>query len=68
MEDARASAQKIEDQAQRNIENEFEAAKHKLQHDIFEKAISRAEELVKEKITTEDQNKLVDEYLDKVVA
>ncbi len=68
LDDAKASAQKIEQQAQRNIENEFEMARQKLQQDIFEKAVNRAEELVKNKITPEDQNKLVDEYLEKVVA
>lgn len=68
LEDAQASARKIEQQAQRNIENEFELARQKLQQDIFEKAVIRAEELVKTKITPEDQNKLVDEYLEKVVA
>ncbi len=67
MADARASAQKIEQQAQRNIENEFETARQKLQQDILEKAVARAEELVKTTITPDDQSKLVDEYLDKVV-
>lgn len=68
LEGAKASAAKIEQQAQRNIENEFAEAKKKLQQDIFEKAIMQAEELVKTKITPDDQNKLVDEYLEKVVA
>ena len=35
---------------------------------ILEKALTKAEELLKDKITSEDQNRLVDEYLDKVVA
>ena len=35
--------------------------------EIFEKAIARAEVLVKGKITSDDQNRLVYEYLDKAV-
>lgn len=67
LENAKASAAKIEDQARRNIENEFAAAKMRLQSEILDKAVNRAELLVKEKITADDQNRLVDEYLDKVV-
>lgn len=67
LESARAAAVKLEEQAKRNIENEFESAKQKLRLEIFEKAIDRAETLVKEKITTDDQNRLVDEYLNKAV-
>lgn len=67
LESANASVEKIEEQAKRNIENEFEAARQRLKEDIFEKAIARAESLVKEKITADDQDRLVDEYLDKVV-
>jgi F-type H+-transporting ATPase subunit b len=33
-----------------------------------EKALAAAEEIVRGQITAEDQEKLVDEYLDKVVA
>lgn len=67
LESAKAAAVKLEEQAKRNIENEFEAAKRNLRLEIFEKAIARAEALVKEKITSDDQNRLVDEYLDKAV-
>ena len=35
---------------------------------MLEKALIKAEELIKEKIAAEDQDKLVDEYLEKVVA
>jgi F-type H+-transporting ATPase subunit b len=64
---AQENAAKIEDQAKRNIANEFEMAKQKLRQDIFEQAVARAEALVKGKITSKDQDRLVDEYLDKVV-
>ena len=65
---AKESAEKLEEQAKRNIENEFELARQKLRTDIFEQAVVRAEELVKGKITSEDQDRLIEEYLDKVVS
>ena len=55
LKEAEAASEKLEAQAQKNIEHEFE------------KAIGKAEELIKNKITVEDQNLLVNEYLDKVV-
>lgn len=68
LEESKKAAEKLEDQARKNIENEFKNAKLKLQKDILEKALTKAEELLKKKITSEDHNRLVDEYLDKVVA
>jgi F-type H+-transporting ATPase subunit b len=68
LEEAEQAAEKLEDQARRNIEHEFQQAKLKLQEDILENALVKAEELIKNKITAEDQDKLVDEYLNKVVA
>ena len=38
-----------------------------LETEIFEKAIAKAEEKLKKNITDQDQEKLVAEYLDKVV-
>ncbi len=66
--EAESAAGKLEEQAQRNIEQEFKRAKIWLQEDIIEKALIKAQEIVKQKITDEDQNRLVDEYLKKVVA
>ena len=68
LKEAEVSAFKLEEQARRNIENEFELAKQSLERDIFEKAMVKAEEIIKKNITIDDQNRLVDEYLDKVVA
>ncbi len=68
LKESEKAAAKLEDQAKRNIEQEFEKAKRQLQADILEKALARAEALVKDKITSDDQDRLVDEYLDKVVA
>ncbi len=66
--EAEAQAAKLEAMAKRNIEQEFKSAKIKLQQEIAEKAMVKAEELIKASISSDDQDKLVDEYLKKVVA
>jgi F-type H+-transporting ATPase subunit b len=68
IEEAKLSAEKLEEQARRNIEHEFKRAKLELQQEVVEKALKKSEEIIKSKITAKDQEKLVDEYLDKVVA
>ena len=68
LQEASASAEKLEEQAKKNIEQEFKNAKKQLQAEIMEKALENAEELIKKSIEAEDQERLVDEYLEKVVA
>ena len=68
LKEAEAEAVKLEEQAKRNVEHEFKEAKSKLQEEISEKALIKAEEIIRGTITTEDQDRLVDEYLEKVVA
>jgi len=68
LKEAEASAEKLQVQARRNIEHEFEQAKLELQKEIFEKSLIKAEGIIKSKFTGEDQNRIVDEYLKKVVA
>jgi F-type H+-transporting ATPase subunit b len=68
LKEAEASAEKLQVQARRNIEHEFGQAKLELQKEIFEKSLAKAEEIIKSKITGEDQDRIVDEYLKKVVA
>jgi F-type H+-transporting ATPase subunit b len=68
LEEAAANAEKLEEQAKKNIEHEFNQAKVKLKKEIVEEALIKAETLIKEKISADDQEKLVDEYLEKVVA
>jgi len=65
--EAEAQAIKLEAMAKRNIEQEFKSAKIKLQQEIAEKAMLKAEELIKTSISPDDQDKLVDDYLKKVV-
>ena len=45
-----------------------EQAKLELQKVIFEKSLVKAEEIIKNKFTGEDQDRIVDDYLKKVVA
>jgi len=68
LKEAAATAEKLQVQARRNIEHEFGKARQELQREIVEKSLVKAEERLKKAITAQDQDKLVDEYLDKVVA
>jgi len=68
LKEAESAAAKLEEQAQRNIENEFRQIRMKLQDEILEKAMGRAEEMLRAGIREDDQDRLVDEYLRKVVA
>ena len=68
LKEAEASAEKLQIQAKRNIENEFSKARQELQREVVEKSLAQAEEMLKKVISDDDQNKLVNEYLDMVVA
>lgn len=68
LKEAESAAVKLEEQAKRNIENEFSQAKSRLQEEIIEKALVKAETIIREKITSDDQDRIVDDYLKKVVA
>ena len=68
LKEAESTAEKLEDQAKKNIEHEFKQAKLTLQSEIVEKALARAEQAIKDQVTDQDQDRLVDEYLNKVVA
>ena len=65
---AEEEAGKLEDMAKRNIDLEFKTAKAELKKEIVEKAIAEAEKLIQSSISADDQARLVDEYLEKVVA
>jgi F-type H+-transporting ATPase subunit b len=68
LQEAQATAEKLQVQARRNIEHEFDKARQELQREVVEKSLVKAEETLKKAITAKDQDKLVDDYLDKVVA
>ena len=67
LKEAEAAASKLEEQALRHIEHEFKQAKIRLEQEVLEKAIAKAEDRLKKKITDQDQDKLIEEYLTKVV-
>ena len=67
LEEATSTAEKLEEQALRSIAHEFKQARQRLEEEVLEKAIAKAEEKLKKNITDQDQDKLVDEYLTKVV-
>ena len=68
LKEAEASAEKLQQQARRTIEHEFEQAKSKLQADVLEKSLEKAEKIIASKIDETDQSQLIDEYLEKVVS
>lgn len=67
LEEAEASAAKMEEQARRTIAFEFNQAKKQLETEVLEKAIAKAEDKLKKSMTEDDQSKLIDEYLNEVV-
>lgn len=68
LKEAEASAEKLQIQARRAIESEFEQAKSKLQADVLQKSLQKAEEIIAAQINPSDQSQLIDEYLEKVVS
>jgi F-type H+-transporting ATPase subunit b len=67
IEEARVAAEKLQEQAKKNIEHEFEKAKQQLKAEMAGQAVAMAEGLIKEHINDEDQERIIDEYLTKVV-
>jgi F-type H+-transporting ATPase subunit b len=67
LKEASSAAAKLENQAKKNIEYEFKKVRMELEAEIVEKAISRAEDMLAKNITDKDEERLVGEYLDKVV-
>jgi len=66
--EAEAQAEKLEEMAKRSIEQEFKTAKARLKKEIAAKAMEKASEVIKASISADDQERLVDQYLKKVVA
>ncbi|MCF8111056.1 MAG: ATP synthase F0 subunit B [Desulfobacteraceae bacterium] len=67
LKEAEDAANKLEEQATKNIEREFAQAKLQLETEVFAKAVEKAEQKLRQVTTPDDQEKLVQEYLDKVV-
>jgi F-type H+-transporting ATPase subunit b len=68
IDEAKQTAEKMQAQAKKNIEQEFSLAKKDLQEEIMDKAIALAENIIKNNITNEDQDRLIGEFTEKVVA
>ncbi|MBW1709142.1 MAG: ATP synthase F0 subunit B [Deltaproteobacteria bacterium] len=64
---AREIAARIQQQAEVAIKQEVQQAKAELKREIADLAASQAEEIIKNNIDAQDQERLVEEYLDKVV-
>jgi len=67
IEEAKAAAEKLQEQAKKNIEHEFETARQQLRVELAEQTITMAETLIKKNIKNEDQERIIGEYLTKVV-
>ena len=67
LESAKAAAAKLEEQAKKNIEREFAEVKLRVETEVFEKALAMAEEKLKKGVNKDDQKRLVDDYLERVV-
>jgi F-type H+-transporting ATPase subunit b len=67
IEEAKVATEKLQAQAKKNIEHEFEKARQALKAEMADEAVSMAEALIKKHIKDEDQERIVDEYLTKVV-
>ncbi|UCG14455.1 MAG: ATP synthase F0 subunit B [Deltaproteobacteria bacterium] len=64
---AEKAAAEIREQAEIAIQQELQSAKAELQREIADLSVTAAEAVLKEKMGKEDQQKLVDEFMTKVV-
>jgi len=65
--EADAAAARIKEQTRMSIDYEVEKARSELQEEVAEASATKALDLLKSKITPADRDRLVDEYLNKVV-
>ncbi|MDD2316693.1 MAG: F0F1 ATP synthase subunit B [Desulfobacterales bacterium] len=68
LKEAAAAAERLEEQAKRSVAYEFKQARQRLREEVLEQALAEAEKLIIKKIKPQDQERLVDEFLEKVVA
>ncbi len=67
IEDAKKAAEKMKEDAQTRMEQEFKAARNQLRAEAAKLSVEMAEELLKKNITQEHHEHMVKDYLDKVV-
>ncbi len=68
IEDASRAAEDIKRKAEMSIQFELSESRQRLQTEIAEEAARMAEALIKQNLQESDQNKIVEDYLDKVGA
>jgi len=64
--EARDRAKQILEQAEMSIQYEMQSAKEKLKQDVVALAAQRAEEIIAREMTDKDQDRLVDEFIEKL--
>jgi F-type H+-transporting ATPase subunit b len=67
IEEGKIASEKIIVQAKESAQHEVEKAREDLKEAVAEMACKMASDIITEKITADDQKRIVDEYLDKVV-
>jgi F-type H+-transporting ATPase subunit b len=67
IEDADKVAEKMKEDAQARIEQEFNKASYQLRSEAVQISVQMAEEILKKNITAQDHEVMVREYMDKVV-
>lgn len=67
IEDAGKVAQKMKEDAQARIKQEFNKASYQLRFEAVQLSVQVAEEILKKNITAQDHEAMVKEYMDKVV-
>jgi len=67
IEDAKKAAEKMKEDAQARMEQEFKAARNQLRAEAAKLSVEMAEEILKKNITQEHHEYMVKDYLDKVV-
>jgi len=67
IEDAKKAAEKMKEDAQTRMEQEFKAARNQLRAEAAKLSVEMAEEILRKNITQEHHEYMVKDYLDKVV-
>ncbi|MBN1663259.1 MAG: ATP synthase F0 subunit B [Deltaproteobacteria bacterium] len=67
IEDAKKAADKLKEDAQRRVEQEFNKASNQLRAEAVALSLQIAEDILKKNVTIEDHENMVRDYLDKVV-
>ncbi len=65
--EAQETAERIKQQAEFYVQQELEKARESLRREVAELSVKLAEQIIREKITPEDQKRLVQEFIERVV-